>query len=87
MRKQLIAGNWKMNMHLQEGKDFAEALLKDLPTTEAEVAIFPPFPLVYPLAQAFSGSPVAVGAQNVSSFEKGIYFVKFNGKVEKIVKK
>ncbi len=73
MRKQLIAGNWKMNMHLQEGQAFAEALIKNFPTTEAEVAIFPPFPLVYPLAQAFSGSPVAVGAQNVSSFEKGAY--------------
>lgn len=73
MRKQLIAGNWKMNMHLQEARNFVEALIKNFPATEAEVAIFPPFPLVYPLAQALLDSSVSVGAQNVSSFEKGAY--------------
>ncbi len=73
MRKQLIAGNWKMNMHLEEATSFAGELMANLRATNAEVAIFPPFPLVYPLAQAFKDSSVAVGAQNVSAFEKGAY--------------
>ena len=73
MRKQLIAGNWKMNMHLEEATSFAGELMANLRATNAEVAIFPPFPLVYPLVQAFKDSSVAVGAQNVSAFEKGAY--------------
>ena len=73
MRKQLIAGYWKMNMHLEEATSFAGELMANLRATNAEVAIFPPFPLVYPLVQAFKDSSVAVGAQNVSAFEKGAY--------------
>jgi triosephosphate isomerase len=32
MRKKIVAGNWKMNLNLKEGKDLIEQILAELPT-------------------------------------------------------
>lgn len=78
MRKKLIAGNWKMNLHWNE----AMSLVADLVKLEHEgglnnkdIAIFPPH--VY-LRHAFefvrnAKSAISVGAQNCASTNDGAY--------------
>ena len=78
MRKRLIAGNWKMNMHWNE----AMTLISELVQKESEgnwrnadVTIIPPS--IY-LRSAFeflknSGSKIELGAQNVAATENGAF--------------
>lgn len=60
-----VGGNWKMNTN----RAGAEALARDVAGavlgTEAEVAVFPPFPYLLPVAQTLGGSGVVLGAQDV----------------------
>ena len=72
--RQLIAGNWKMNGLLAEGRELASTL-KSL--AEAEDApdcdwlICPPAQLLIPLAELLAGSPIALGGQDCHAAEKG----------------
>jgi triosephosphate isomerase len=73
-RKKLVAGNWKMNTTLAEAKALAAGVAKGVGSAAAaEVAIFPPFPWLLPVAEVLRGSAVALGAQNVYSEPKGAF--------------
>jgi triosephosphate isomerase len=73
-RKKLVAGNWKMNTTLAEAKALAAGVGKGVGTnTAVDVAVFPPFPWLLPVAEAIKGSAVALGAQNVYSEPKGAF--------------
>ncbi|HVY12814.1 MAG TPA: triose-phosphate isomerase [Alphaproteobacteria bacterium] len=70
----LIAGNWKMNGR----KAAALSLLQALAQAGAggkgvEVAIFPPFPLLAPVAAALGGTGLQLGAQDCSPRDDGAY--------------
>ena len=73
MKKKLIAGNWKMN----GGLAFNEALVRALQTAPApeglEVAVCVPAPYLAQVQALLAGSPIALGAQDVSRFEAGAY--------------
>ena len=43
MRKQIVAGNWKMNNDYVDSELFVSKLLKELKHTTTEVIIAPPF--------------------------------------------
>lgn len=77
MRTPLLAANWKLYKSAAEALEYADALKTALSTEEdclrVEIAVCPSFPLIYPLAEAFKGSPVGVGAQNVSEYVEGAY--------------
>ncbi len=65
-RRKLIAANWKMNKTISEAGAFAtefRALLPALP--DCDLAIFPSFFCMQTVADILSGSPVAIGAQDV----------------------
>ncbi|MGE0667422.1 MAG: triose-phosphate isomerase [Sphingomonadales bacterium] len=65
-RRALVAGNWKMNgsaASADEARRMADGLAA-LEGVRCEAMICPPFPLVGLLAQALSGSAIAVGAQD-----------------------
>jgi len=74
-RKTIIAGNWKMNKTMGEGKDLVSAIAAatkgkaDLP----EVVVCPPFTLIHEVAEAAKGSAVKVGAQNMDYRDEGAY--------------
>jgi triosephosphate isomerase len=64
----LVAGNWKMHTTVSEGVALAASLVAALEGTSAagvEVAVLPPFPHLWPVADVLGGSPLAVGAQDV----------------------
>ena len=43
MRKQIVAGNWKMNNDYVDSELFVSKLLKELKHTPTQVIIAPPF--------------------------------------------
>lgn len=75
MRKKIVAGNWKMNMNLQEGmalaKELNEALVADKPN--CDVVICTPFIHLASVAQVIDNNIVKLGAQDCADKEKGAY--------------
>ncbi|HEY4134233.1 MAG TPA: triose-phosphate isomerase [Alphaproteobacteria bacterium] len=66
-RRPLIAGNWKMNGLKAEGLALAQAVARDVGKSGAvgcELLVCPPATLVAAVAEALSGSAVAVGGQD-----------------------
>ena len=75
MRKNIVAGNWKMNKTLQEGLDFSnelKELLKDK-TLKCEVVIGTPYIHLSEVAKTVEGSKINVAAQNCANKESGAY--------------
>ena len=75
MRKKIVAGNWKMNTSVAEGKALASAVaagLADVPS-DVEIIIAPPFTHLVTVAEAVAGSRVMVSAQNCADEPKGAF--------------
>lgn len=73
-RRELLAGNWKMHHGPAATRAFAEALRALLPAeVGSELAICPPAVSLSAAVEAFTGLPVAVGAQNMHAQEKGAF--------------
>lgn len=75
MRKNIVAGNWKMNKTLQEGKELA-AELKQLLTTAkpaCDVIIGTPFIHLATVSEELKGSVIKLAAQNNADKESGAY--------------
>ena len=74
MRKPIIAGNWKMNKTIAEAVDLVHAMRRDLDAVESvESVVCPPFVALPAVADALSGTNIAVGAQNMFWEEQGAY--------------
>jgi triosephosphate isomerase len=66
-RRPLIAGNWKMNLKLQESIDLIKAIIAGVAPGDSgpEVMIAPPFTKLSKAAELLKGSRVKLGAQNM----------------------
>lgn len=74
MRRNYIAGNWKMNKTLVEAQEFALNLSKDLPELrKTEIVICPPSLFVCETVALTKDSDIGIGAQDVSEHDKGAY--------------
>lgn len=73
MRKKLIAGNWKMNGSLAANQALMQDMLADLGQPGCEVLVCPPAVYLAQLKELLAGSPVLLGAQDVSQRESGAY--------------
>lgn len=73
MRMPLIAGNWKMFKTRSAAAEFAAAFLQNYTASDVEVAILAPFTNLADLVQAFKGSGVKIGAQNMHFADEGAY--------------
>src|SRR5919205_2586978 len=73
MRRPLIAGNWKMNFTVREGLEYALRLQRELtPFADlVDLLILPPSVMLWEIANALRGSPIAVGAQNAGWEDQG----------------
>ena len=75
MRKKIVAGNWKMNLNLQEGvalaKELNEALAADKPN--CGVIICTPFIHLASVAQVINQDVIGLGAENCADKEKGAF--------------
>lgn len=75
MRKKIVAGNWKMNMNLQDGLALAKEL-NDTLTAEkpnCDVVICTPFIHLASIAQFLNQDVIGLGAENCADKESGAY--------------
>ena len=73
-RKQIVAGNWKMNMNFDEGRDLAISIVRKLGPLKNEVILCPPFiHLNYLSVISKDIANLHIGAQNCHQKDKGAY--------------
>jgi triosephosphate isomerase len=76
MRKKIVAGNWKMNMDLEEGLRFARSIdqyFSEKPSGKTEVILCTPFIHLAGVSEIIKSGKVALGAQNCASEPSGAY--------------
>lgn len=75
MRKKIVAGNWKMNMTLQDGirlaKEINDMLAAEKPN--CEVVICTPFIHLASIARMIDQNVLGLGAENCADKEKGAF--------------
>ena len=74
MRKILVAGNWKMHSSSAMVKDLLEGLLAGAEKeSDADMAVFPPFPYLSQAQSMLEGSSIHWGAQNMNPVPQGAH--------------
>ena len=75
MRKNIVAGNWKMNTTLQEGVALAKEINEALKgvETKCDVVIATPFIHLVPVVEAVDAARIGVGAENCADKAEGAY--------------
>ncbi len=72
-RKPFIAGNWKMNMTADSGKELIAQLKPLVKEAKCNVALCVPAILIPAMVKAAKGSKIKIGAQNVHWAASGAY--------------
>lgn len=72
MKRKLVVGNWKMNGDLLRNRVLLEQMSQRVPEG-IECAVCVPFPYLAQVQSLLAGSPVQLGAQNLSEFADGAY--------------
>lgn len=84
MRKNIIAGNWKMNKSISEAVDYVRKFIPLLSKEKTtEVVICPPFTSLWHTMRECINTPLLVGAQNVFWEESG----SFTGEISPLMLK
>jgi triosephosphate isomerase len=74
MRKQIVAGNWKMNNDSRQTKALLDELLAKRPqNTNTKIVIAPTFVNLQQAVEQAAGSNIIVAAQNMHQAESGAY--------------
>ena len=75
MRKNIVAGNCKMNTTVPEGIELAKAVVARSAEVPAEVKLIvaTPFTHLYPVAEVVKGTVVGLSAENCADHAKGAY--------------
>ena len=75
MRKNIVAGNWKMNKNLQEGLELAKGLSEALAgkTPNCDVIIGTPFIHLASVVDAIDTNKIGVAAENCADKASGAY--------------
>ncbi len=83
MRIPFIAGNWKMYKTIEEARDFTKVFKEKYTASDVRVAICAPFPQLATLVEAFQGTGIKVGAQNMHFEEEGAFTGEVSGRMLK----
>lgn len=74
MRKNIVAGNWKMNKSLTAGKELCQQIIeKNGKEDKVEVIVIPPFIHLANLVEMCDGTAVKLGSQNNHTEANGAY--------------
>ena len=73
MRKQIVAGNWKMNKDYVDSEILVSKLLSYHKHSSTEVIIAPPFTNLLAAVNTLKGSSIEVAAQNMHFAENGAF--------------
>ncbi len=83
IRKPFICGNWKMFKNIEEARKFAEEFKKLYVSSDVEVGFCAPYLQLAALKEAFSGTDIKVGAQNMHFETQGAYTGEISGEMLK----
>lgn len=73
-RQHIVAGNWKMNTNFDEGRDLANAVIRNIGPSEVLTVLCPPFTHLNYLSMLSKGiANLEVGAQNCHELTNGAY--------------
>jgi len=85
MRKQIVAGNWKMHTCLQEGSALATSInkkaKKDVKNNDTGIVIAPPLTHLSVVAQLIDTERICLAAQNCASEPKGAFTGEVSAKM------
>ena len=82
MRRQIIAGNWKMNGTIEETKALINGLLGgSFNASKAVMVVCPPFTALSTAAKLLSNSKIELGAQDMSVHAKGAYTAEISAEM------
>ncbi len=85
-RKLYIAGNWKMNTSLAEGKALAAGLTDAVgQVADVDVAVAPPFVYLAGVGEALGAGNISLGAQNMYYEDNGAFTGETSGAMLKDV--
>lgn len=76
MRKNIVAGNWKMNKTIEEGVQLVKeikSLISEKQISSVQLIINPPFTHLSVLKNEIANSGIKIGAQNCSYESSGAY--------------
>lgn len=73
MRKQIVAGNWKMNNDLGATRDLLSKLLSADTKDDVLIMVAPPYTSLMTAAEMLSSSGVVVAAQNMHQADSGAF--------------
>ncbi len=75
MRKNIVAGNWKMNLGFDDAEDLIDQINEELENfkSNAEVIICPPSPYLELTSDMAEEGYFSCGAQNVAQWNNGAY--------------
>lgn len=86
MRIPCAYANWKMNKSLKEALEFTykfvPALFRNIKEGSLGVAIFPPFPYIWPMRKELGDdSPIFIGAQDLHQEKEGAFTGAVSGSI------
>lgn len=73
MRKKIVAGNWKMNLNLEEGKELVRSLIEEDLSTEVECILIPSFVHLSEVRKLIEKTTLKLGSQNNHAEAGGAY--------------
>ncbi len=73
MRQKIVAGNWKMNLDLDEGKELLINILDSELSDQVQTIIIPPYIHLSNFKQMLSHTKLALGAQNCHQQDSGAF--------------
>lgn len=88
MRKKLIAGNWKMNLDVNESRELAKSILDKTDKKYFEytdVLLCPTYVSLNAVENVINGSQILLGAQNLSNENDGAYTGEISAKMLKAI--
>ncbi|WP_019133018.1 triose-phosphate isomerase [Peptoniphilus obesi] len=83
MRKKIIAGNWKMNLDINESKQLIENIKNSEFDKDKEVIIFPPYVFLQLAEEELKDTDIRLGAQNLCQYDDGAYTGEVSAKMLK----
>ena len=82
MKKQFIAGNWKMNLTMDEASGLARKLCDESVNSDAvDIGVFPAFVFIRDICKILRDSKVYVGAQNMYLEKSGSFTGEVSGEM------
>jgi triosephosphate isomerase len=73
MRKNIVAGNWKMNTTPEEGLELALSLIEQYKNENVQLIIAPPYTHLWEISKVLEGTDIYLSSQNIAKEDMGAY--------------